>query len=148
MLKQNPARSPRVPDGALSDLTGMADRNVAPRRDAALELIRPIRSVEQDVRATRNVHHLPDIREPLAGVPAEGVFTVRDAGLAGLVLEPRALDRVELLSSEKDAPDRAVRAVEEAFENHLSNQPAMYAPAALTVPVRAVKKPTLAVERS
>ena len=123
MLKQNPARSPRVPDGALSDLTGMADRNVAPRRDAALDLIRPIRRVQKDVRPARYVHHLPDIREPLAGVPAEGVFTIRNAGLARLVLQPRALDRVELLSSEKDAPDRAVRAVEEAFEDHFSNHP-------------------------
>ena len=148
MLEQNPARGARVPDGALSTLSGLADGHLASGRDAAVELIRPIRCVQKDVRPSRYVHHLPDIREPLAGVPAEGVFTIRNAGLAGFILKPWALDRVELLPAEQDAPDRAVRAVEEALEDHFSNQPSMYAPAAVTVPVRAVRKPTLAVERS
>lgn len=146
MLEQNPARGARVPDGALSTLSGLADGHLASGRDAAVELIRPVRRMEEDVRPARYAHHLPDIRKPLARVPAEGVFTIRNAGLEGLVLEPGALDGVELLPAEQNAPDRAVGAMEEALEDHFSNHPAMYAPAALTVPVRAVIRPTLAVD--
>jgi hypothetical protein len=62
MLEQNPARRSGVPDRAFPDLTGVPNRNLATWSNAALDLIGPIRSVEEDVRPTGNVDHLPHVR--------------------------------------------------------------------------------------